>query len=63
MFEGNVIVLFSYIEFWPAPAMVVEGIHVEDIFELVSLLLSLNISWTFRILAHEKDQYTLTFCL
>ena len=38
--------------------MVVEGIHVEDIFELVSLVLSLIISWTFRILAHEKDQYT-----
>ena len=38
--------------------MVVEGIHVEDIFELVSLVLSLIISWTFRILAHEEDQYT-----
>ena len=35
---------------WPAPAMVVEGIglHVENI--LVSLVLSLIISWTFRIL-------------
>ena len=29
---------------WPAPAMVVGGIHVEDIFELVSLVLSLIIS-------------------
>ena len=38
--------------------MVVEGKHVEDIFELVSLVLSLIISWTFRILAHEEDQYT-----
>ena len=28
------------------------------IFELVSLVLSLIISWTFRILAHEEDQYT-----
>ena len=27
-------------ECWPAPAMVVEGIHVKDIFELVSLVLS-----------------------
>ena len=31
-------------ESWPAPAMVVGGIHVEDIFELVSLVLSLIIS-------------------
>ena len=38
--------------------MVVEGIHVEDIFELVSLVLSLIISWTLRILAHEENQYT-----
>ena len=39
---------------WPAPAMVVEGIglHVEDI--LVSLVISIIISWTFRILAHEE---------
>ena len=37
--------------------MVVEGIHVEDIFELVSLLLSLIISWTFQIQAHEEGQY------
>ena len=38
--------------------MVVEGIgvHVEDI--LVSLVLSLNISWTFMILAHDEDQYS-----
>ena len=45
---------------WPAPAMVVEGIHVEDIFKLVSLVLSLIISWTFRILAHKLDQYSYT---
>ena len=45
-------------ECWPAPAMVVEGVHVEDIFELVSLVLSLIISWTFRIGAHEEGQYT-----
>ena len=38
--------------------MVVEDVHVEDIFELVSSVISLIISWTFRILAHEKDQYT-----
>ena len=38
--------------------MLVERIHVKDIFELVSLILSLIISWTFRILAHEEDQYT-----
>ena len=45
-------------ECWPEPAMVVERIHVEDIFELVSLVLSLIMSWIFRILAHEEDQYT-----
>ena len=33
---------------WLAPAMVVEGMQVEDITELVSLVLSLIISWTFR---------------
>ena len=46
---------------WAAPAMVVEGIglHVEDI--LVSLVLSIIISWTFRILAHEEDKYTVMF--
>ena len=49
-------------ECWPAPAMVVEGIHVEDIFQLVSLVLSLIISWTFRILAHALIN-TLIFCL
>ena len=38
--------------------MVVEVIPVEDIFELVALALSLIMSWTFRILAHEEDQYT-----
>ena len=43
---------------WPAPAMVVERILVEDIFELVSLVLSLIISRTSRILAHEEDPYT-----
>ena len=45
-------------ECWPAPAMVVEGIHVVDIFELVSLVLSLIISCIFMILVHEEDQYT-----
>ena len=38
--------------------MVVEGIRVEDIFDHVSLVLSLIIFWTLRILAHEEDQYT-----
>ena len=38
--------------------MVVEGIQVEYIFELVSLVISLIIFWTFWILAHEEDQYT-----
>ena len=38
--------------------MVVGGIYGEIISELVSLVLSLIISWTFRILAHEEDQYT-----
>ena len=55
-------------------AMVVEEIHVEDIFQLVYSVLSLIISdilltseqsliisWAFRILAHEKDQYTVMF--
>ena len=42
-------------EYWSVLAMVVEGRHVEDIFELVSLVLFLIISWTFRILAHEED--------
>ena len=44
--------------------MVVEGIgptRRRYIFELVSLILSLIISWTFRILAHEEDQYTVMF--
>ena len=41
-----------------APAMVVEEMHVEHIFELVSLVLFLIISWTFRILANKDDQYT-----
>ena len=39
-------------------AMVVEGIHGENILDFFSSFLSLIISWTFRILAHEKDQYT-----
>ena len=38
--------------------VVLERTHVEDIFEVVSLSLSLIISWTFRILAHEEEQYT-----
>ena len=44
---------------WPVPAMVlvVEGKHVEDIFELVSLVLSLNTSWIF-MRTHEEDHYT-----
>ena len=41
--------------------MVVEVIHDEDIFELASLVLFLIIPWTFRILAHEEDQYTVMF--
>ena len=45
-------------ECWPAPEMVVEGIHFEDIFELVSVALSLILSWIFRILAHEGEQCT-----
>ena len=49
-------------ECWQAPPMVVEVIHFEDIFELVSLVLSLKIYWTFRFLAHEKTN-TLIFCL
>ena len=42
-------------------AMVVEGIglHLEDI--LVSLVLSIIISWTFRILAHEENQYSYVY--
>ena len=41
--------------------VVVEGIglHVEDI--LVSLVLSIIISWTFRILAHEENQYSYVY--
>ena len=35
--------------------MVVGGKHLEDKFKLVSLVLSLIISW---ILAHEEDHYT-----
>ena len=42
-------------------AMVVEGIglHVEDI--LVSLVLSIIIFWTFRILAREENQYSYVY--
>ena len=42
-------------------AVVVEGIglHVEDI--LVSLVLSIIISWTFRILAHDGNQYSYVY--
>ena len=41
--------------------MVVEGIglHVEDI--LVSLVLSIIISWTFGILTHEENQYSYVY--
>ena len=41
--------------------MVVEeiGLDVEDI--LVSLVLSIIISWTFRILAHEENQYSYVY--
>ena len=46
---------------WSAPAMLVEGINVEDIFELVSLVLFLIISWTFWILAHDEDQYSYVY--
>ena len=48
---------------WPAPAMVVEriGLHVEDI--LVSLVLLIIISWTFRILAYEQDQYSYVYII
>ena len=41
--------------------MVVERVNVEDIFKLVSLVLSLIISWTFRILAHEEDQHSYVY--
>ena len=42
-------------------AVVVEGIgiHVEDI--LVSLVLSIIISWTPSILAHEENQYSYVY--
>ena len=38
--------------------MVVEeiGLHVEDL--IVYFVLSIIISWTFRILAHEENQYS-----
>ena len=46
---------------WPAPEMVVEriGLYVEDI--LVSLVFSIIISWIFRILAHEENQYNYVY--
>ena len=42
-------------------AVMVEGIglHVEEI--LVSLVLSIIISWTFRILVHEENQYNYVY--
>ena len=49
---------------WPAPAMVVEGIclHIEDIiFVLLVLSLLIPWTWTFRILAHEEDQYSYVY--
>ena len=40
---------------WPTPAMVVEGIdlHAEDILIIKS--------WTFRIMAHEENQYSYVY--
>ena len=40
---------------------VVEGIglHIEDI--LVSLILSIITSWTFRFMAHEENQYSYVY--
>ena len=40
---------------WPIPAMVVEGIglHAEDILIIKS--------WTFRIMAHEENQYSYVY--
>ena len=65
MYEVHCRQVYVLSECWPALAMVVEEIHVEDIilFELVSLVLFLSTPWTFRILAHEEDQYTDFFCL
>ena len=42
-------------------AVLVEGIglHVEDI--LFSLVLSIIISWTFRILVQEENQYSYVY--
>ena len=49
-------------ECWPAPGMVVEGIHIEDIFNLSPWSYSfLNYILDIRILAHEEDQYTVMF--
>ena len=41
--------------------MVVEGINGEDLFYLVSMVLSFIISLTFGILAHEEDQYSYVY--
>ena len=43
--------------------MVVEEISlkIEDIGLLVSLVLSLIISWTFKIMANEDDQYSYVY--
>ena len=45
-------------------ARVVEGIglHVEEDI-LVSLVLPIIISWTFRILAHEENQYNYVYTI
>ena len=48
------------IDCWSAPAMLVLK-HIENIFYLVYLVLSLIISWTFRILAHEEDRYNYVY--
>ena len=37
------------------------GLQIKDIFLLVSLVLFLIISWTFRILAQEEDQYSYVY--
>ena len=43
----------------PAPAMVIQGINVEDIFELVTLVFSCM----FWITALEKDQYSYVYTI
>ena len=42
-------------------AMVVGGIGLHVKYILVSLVLSIIISWTFRILAHEENQYSYVY--